>query len=299
MEKAYDVYITKDYEIFKRLVGNRPVAEDRISKIAQSIKEIGWVRNPIVVNENMEVVDGQGRLTALERLGLPVEYIIAKGAGTKECIRMNMNMINWKLPDFIRSYAEQGNVNYQRLLELLENYAGGNLNIITTAVYRVSKSKHREIKDGSLQLTAEQFENAKKSLDYIQPILEELDLKRLPGSYIRLMQTLIYYFGYDEVDKKRLKEKVLKYMYSARPWVTNPDCEREVEDAYNYHALYSDKQSIAYLVKEERMRRRAELNAEAGENAKKRVRKGIQGFLTDEQLEQIGGVKNESMDAHN
>ena len=121
-ETTYSVYVTKAYDKFKRLTGNRDIPEDRISKIVESIQKVGWVRNPIVVNEKMEVIDGQGRLTALQRLGLPVEYIIAEGAGTEECIQMNMNMINWKLPDFIKSYAEQGNVNYQRLLSLMQLY---------------------------------------------------------------------------------------------------------------------------------------------------------------------------------
>ena len=151
-EEAYKVYTTKDYSIFKRLVGNRDIPESRISKIVESIQTIGWVHNPIIVNEKMEVIDGQGRLTALQRLKMPVEYIIAEGAGNKECIYMNMNMVNWKLPDFIKSYAEQGNENYQRLLSLMERYANGNLDIISTAVYRLSKSKHRDIKKGTTSI---------------------------------------------------------------------------------------------------------------------------------------------------
>ena len=174
---AYNVYTTKDYSIFKRLVGNRDIPESRISKIIDSIQKIGWVHNPIVVNEKMEVIDGQGRLTALQRLKMPVEYIIAPGASTKECIYMNMNMVNWKLPDFIKSYAEQGNENYQRLLSLMEKYVTGNLDIISTAVYRVSKSKHRDIKEGILQLTQEQYEAAIPRLEFIKPILEKIDEK--------------------------------------------------------------------------------------------------------------------------
>ena len=182
----------------------------------------------------MEGIDGQGRLTALQRLKMPVEYIVAEGAGNKECIYMNMNMVNWKLPDFIKSYAEQGNENYQRLLGLMEKYANGNLDIISTAVYRVSKSKHRDIKQGILQLTEEQAKAAIPRLEYIKPILEKIDEKKLPGSIVTLMQTLIYYFDYPEVDKERLAYSVEKYIYNATPWVLNTDCEREVENCYNY-----------------------------------------------------------------
>lgn len=281
MEKveAYKVYTTKDYSIFKRLVGNRDIPESRISKIVESIQTIGWVHNPIIVNENMEVIDGQGRLTALQRLKMPVEYIIAEGAGNKECIYMNMNMVNWKLPDFIKSYAEQGNENYQRLLSLMEKYAGGNLDIISTAVYRVSKSKHRDIKQGTLQLTEEQAKAAVPRLEFIKPILEKIDERKLPGSLVTLMQTLIYYFDYPEVDKDRLAYSVEKYIYNSTPWVLNTDCETEVENCYNYGLGLEKKICIAHLVKEERMRRQVELNKANQERAFERTQKGVQGFI--------------------
>ena len=293
-EKIYNVYVTRDYGIFKRLVGNRDIPESRISKIVESIQTIGWIHNPIIVNEKMEVIDGQGRLTALQRLKMPVEYIIAEGAGNKECVYMNMNMVNWKLPDFIKSYAEQGNENYQRLLSLMEKYADGNLNIIFTAIYRISKAKTREIKSGILQLTEEQYEAAIPRLEYIKPILEEIDDKKLPGSVTTLMQTLIYYYDYPEVDKERLKYSVEKYIYNATPWVLNTDCEKEVENCYNYALSLEKKLSIAYLVKEERRRRKIELNKASSERAFARTQKGIQGFITAQE-----GENDESMDTHN
>lgn len=279
METAYEVYVTKDYSKFKRLVGNRDIPEFRINKIVNSIQEIGWVHNPIVVNEKMEIIDGQGRLTALERLGLPVEYIIAPGAGTKECIRMNMDMVNWKQADFIKSYAEQGNENYQRLLDLTQHYANGNLHIICTALFRISKPKHREIKNGTLQITKEQYEMAVPRLKYVQPLLEKLDQNKLPGSIIMLMQSLIYYYDYEEVDKRRLARNVEKYIYNASPWVTNQDCEREVETAYNYNVKFSKKQFIQHLIKEERMRKQVELNKANSERAYARTQKGVSGFI--------------------
>ena len=277
---AYNVYTTNDYSIFKRLPGNRDIPESRISKIVESIQSIGWVHNPIIVNEKMEVIDGQGRLTALQRLKMPVEYVVAPGAGNKECIYMNMNMVNWKLPDFVKSYAEQGNENYQRLLSLMERYANGNLNIISTALYRISKAKLRDIKEGTLQLTEEQYKAAIPRLEYIKPLLDKLDPKKLPGSIIMLMQTLVYYYDYEEVNKERLLYSVEKYIYNASPWVNNIDCEKEIENAYNYGLGLEKKMCIAHLIKEERMRRQIELNKANQERAYERTQKGVQGFMT-------------------
>lgn len=276
-EKAYDVYVTKDYSIFKRLPGNRDIPESRISKIVASIQEVGWIHNPIIVNEKMEVVDGQGRLTALQRLHLPIEYIIAPGIGNKECICMNMNMVNWTVPDFIKSYAEQGDENYQRLLTLMDNYANGNLSVISTALYRISKPRHREIKAGTLQLTREQYEEALPRLRFIKPLLDNINDKRLPGSFVTLLQTAIYYYDYDEVDKDRLLQSIEKYIYNAQPWVSNEDCEREVENVYNYNMKLENRIFIAHLLREERMKRKIELGRD---KITDRVQKGVKGFIS-------------------
>lgn len=276
---AYCVYTTRDYSKFKRVIGNRDIPESRINKIIDSIQKIGWIHNPIVVNENMEVIDGQGRLTALQRLKMPVEYIMAPGAGAKECVYMNMNIMNWRLSDFVKSYAEQGNENYKRMVNLMNNYANGNLDIISTAVYRISKSKHRDIKEGTLQLTEEQYKMAIPRLEFIEPLLNRINIKKLPGSFVTLMQTLIYYFDYSEVDKDRLAYCVEKYIYNATPWVLNTDCEKEVENIYNYKMKWESKVSIAHLIKEERMRRQLEINKANQERAFERTQKGIQGFV--------------------
>lgn len=287
---AYEVYTTDNYEIFKRLLGNRDVSENRISRIVESIQKVGYIHNPIIVNEKMEVIDGQGRLTALQRLHLPVEYIIAPGTGTKECVFMNRNMINWKLTDYIKSFAEQGNENYKRMLDLMNKYANGNLDIISTAVYRLSKAKHRDIVEGSLQLTEDQYNTAVPRLEFIQPILNEIDEKRLPGSIVILMQTLIYYFDYPEVDKDRLTYSVKTYIYTTFPWVANTDCEREVENIYNHNRRLENKVSIAHLIKEERVKRQLELNRANRLRALKRVEKGTKGFSMNTETEE--GNKN-------
>ncbi|WP_299997811.1 ParB N-terminal domain-containing protein, partial [uncultured Clostridium sp.] len=72
MEKQKTIQNTKDYLIFKKLEGNRPVVNRRVNKIIASIQNVGYITSPLIVNEKMEVIDGQGRLEALEQLKMPV-----------------------------------------------------------------------------------------------------------------------------------------------------------------------------------------------------------------------------------
>ena len=89
------------------------------------------------------------------------------------------------------------------------------------------------------------------------------------------------------MDKDRLKYSVEKYIYNATPWVLNTDCEKEVENAYNYGLGLDKKICIAHLIKEETMRRQVELNKANQERAFERTQKGISGFLSKEEIEAI------------
>lgn len=112
----FKVYMTTDYKKFKRLLGNRDVSEQRIKRIIESIQQIGFLNSAIIVNERMEVIDGQARLEALKRLKLPVYYCSHNGAGINECLLLNQKQKNWSCDDYCKSYMEQGNENYHKLM---------------------------------------------------------------------------------------------------------------------------------------------------------------------------------------
>ena len=62
----YEILETTDYGMFKPLLGNRDRKSE--SKIIDSIQRVGYIISPLIVNEKMEVIDGQNRLAALESL---------------------------------------------------------------------------------------------------------------------------------------------------------------------------------------------------------------------------------------
>ena len=102
-KKIAVVYETKNYAKFKIIEGNRPI--DHAKKIIESISEIGMLWQPILVNEKFEIIDGQGRFLAMKTLGIPVIYIIQNGLNTKHVRYLNKNATNWKINDYIHSYA--------------------------------------------------------------------------------------------------------------------------------------------------------------------------------------------------
>lgn len=163
------IMVTDDYSMFKNLEGNRAVKDKRVDKIVQSILKIGYITSPILVNEKMEVIDGQGRLSALERLNMPVEYIVQEGIGIEECRQMNIHRSNWTDYDYVCSYATRGDENYQRLQSLMDRFDLPSAVIIGAANGGVGDfigQNLRSIRKGAFKLSEKDKERAKWELDY-------------------------------------------------------------------------------------------------------------------------------------
>lgn len=226
------VQSTKNYKQFKKLIGNRKVSESRVKKIINSIQKVGYISNPIIVNEKMQVIDGQGRLEALERLGLPVEYIVKEGIGIDECISMNVFQTNWNLMDYIVSYASRGNDNYVKLLKLHRDYNDFSLNALATALYGISKFYTKTITDGEFVVSDEIIEQAEERLDYVRKF--SATIKKMQVNRDCLKQGILYLTNIDGVDLEDFYERFEKDGLLLKPFHTIKECMMALEDLYNY-----------------------------------------------------------------
>jgi len=111
------VYQTNDLSTFKTLPGNRVPNLQHINRLIYSIKKYGMKCNPILVNERLEVIDGQHRLEAAKSAGTYVYYIIVPGYHLAEVHTLNLNQKNWAKTDYMEGYANMGIEPYVKLRE--------------------------------------------------------------------------------------------------------------------------------------------------------------------------------------
>lgn len=109
------VYKTNDLSIFKTIDGNRVPNLQHIKRLADSIRIYGMKCNPILVNEKMQVIDGQHRLMAAKEVGSFVYYIILNGYTLSEVHTLNLNQKNWSKKDYMEGYANMGIESYIKL----------------------------------------------------------------------------------------------------------------------------------------------------------------------------------------
>lgn len=232
-EKVNSVYRTDNYSMFKRLDGNRDVLEARVKRLVKSIQNNGYIQNPVIVNEKYEVIDGQGRVEALKRLGLPVDYIIVPGLGVSECVVMNQNLTNWTMTDYIKSYAELGNEAYVYFYALLKRYKGKALgfDVINNAITGRAISDSNLIKEGRFSCTDKQYEEAIKILDYdatCRPFL-----RYAGGRPDKYMVAINFCYHHPEVDKHLLRKRLEQHQVELVGVSSVPNALQIIENVYN------------------------------------------------------------------
>jgi hypothetical protein len=131
------VNVTTDYDMFIKHDGNRKVNELNLNKLVKSMKKKTLI-SPIIVNENLEVIDGQHRLAALEKLKQPVYYVKISGYGLPEMQILNSVSKNWTSDDFMESYIDLGYEDYKRYKEFKVRYGFGHTE--TAAILQNKKS---------------------------------------------------------------------------------------------------------------------------------------------------------------
>jgi uncharacterized protein YutD len=166
-----------------------------------------FIINPIMVNENLEIIDGQHRFTASKELGLPIYYIVEQGGRLEDVQVLNTNTKNWTLSDYIDSYCNLGNENYLKIKEFISIFPDLSISSCVDILtdYLNSNYGRKSLRNGSLVI-----KNYEKSLLFATQIIE---LKNYIDFYnhcnfIRAMMTIVKIKGYNN---NQMYEKIKLY----------------------------------------------------------------------------------------
>lgn len=109
------IQTTQDYSLFRRIKGNRQVSKPHVNRLLEAIKNDPQTItfNPIIVNNEMEIIDGQHRFEAIKNVELPVHYIQVDDLGLDTVQKLNSISKMWSPMDYARSFAENGSEDYR------------------------------------------------------------------------------------------------------------------------------------------------------------------------------------------
>ena len=232
MSAPNKVYTTSNYGMFKSLTANRGINRRRVSKVADGIRTVGQIV-PIIVNEKYEIIDGQARLEACKQLNIPISYVIKTDIGIKECRNVNTTGTRWTAADYIKSYAESGNINYQYLDLLLKRFrALGSQDVISAVQGRFSNARH--IQNGDFLCDETRYMEATDVLAFEESLLNVL--KATNGRTDLYKHALGFCAVHPKIDNAKLFSQIMKYRISLVPISTVEQALTVIEQIYNRSA---------------------------------------------------------------
>tara|TARA_R110001606_G_scaffold389707_1_gene556045 strand:- start:81 stop:854 length:774 start_codon:yes stop_codon:yes gene_type:complete len=189
---TFDVFITEDLDRFELMRGNRPPNPQHVEHLAKNIEKFGMLCNPILVNEDMQVIDGQHRLLAAKKIGVSIYYIIVKGYNLEQVKALNLKQKNWTKIDFLNSYADMGIESYVFIRQFMQRH----LFILNTCLIlleaRASTNTYRgtgtsgKFKEGTVKLG-----DIKKAELYAEQLKILQSYHNLKGRFNAIMITIL------------------------------------------------------------------------------------------------------------
>ena len=240
------VNVTSDLNIFKFLTGNRPPNPQHIKRLAASIKENGMLCNPILVNENHEIIDGQHRYLAAKEVNSPVYYIIAKGYALSQVHTLNINQKNWTSKEFLEGYVDMGLKDYILLKDFWTEHNWLTLSDAISICSNTTSStamlgSKRVLKNGKIEGKVKDFKcGTWKARDMNKAQENALKIK-LIEPYFKdgynssvFVGTMLSLFNNSNFDHSHFMNKLRIQPTALVKNATRQQCEMLIEDIYNF-----------------------------------------------------------------
>jgi hypothetical protein len=121
VESEVKIWVATDYSKFKLNEFNR--VPSHYKKVRDSIREKDYTMyQPILVDKEMNIVDGQNRFLACKELGKPIYFIVSRDIKIYAAAEINQASKNWGINDYVEHYAKRHREPYIRMMDLAAKY---------------------------------------------------------------------------------------------------------------------------------------------------------------------------------
>ena len=236
------IYETKDFSKFTFEKTNRAVDPAHVQEIKESIREKGFLTQPILVGSNGVIKEGQHRYTACKELDHPILFIIDDEITMDDIQTMNSTHENWKTLTYVKHHAADNIASYIYIMKLfnrfnttLQHSEVFNLNHIFMALFNKEKLKpEKKVAAGLLSVTEQMYETAYKKLEWVESIINyyrDQNLK-FKGSVSSMIFALIWCYGYVKIPNDRVYEIIVHNFQESQDWSRTESCLNEINRIY-------------------------------------------------------------------
>lgn len=250
MNKHYrNSYITDEYDKFKYDEGNRDIDKKHVTQLVQSIQEHGYIGQPITVDNNMTIIDGQHRFLALRSLGMDVPYEVLNTNNDDACFITNSTSKNWTNDDYIKHWIAKGRKSYVYLKDIKDKWPTMPWQVIFTAF---NKLRTNTLRDGTFECSRTDAVIAENAIAYAEsyrPILQDaLGTKK----FVFHFPALVYCYREPLIDNDLLYRKMALHVSMIKPVANAHQCMEQIEAIYNFKARDASRLHIVAMYEDNR-----------------------------------------------
>lgn len=152
-QKKTSIQSTTDYDIFTSFTSNREIDEKHVAQLVKSIESRNLLHiNPILVDNQMRIIDGQHRLEAARILKVAIYYIVSDSVDRLDISKLNSNQKNWSTIDYITFYTVEGNTEFLKLSKFINTYPEITISAVITIISGRFTRNTSNIKNGVLDV---------------------------------------------------------------------------------------------------------------------------------------------------
>ncbi len=226
---------TKNYDMFRLREDNREKGIDNIhvNRLMASIKARNLLElRPIIVNKDLEVIDGQHRLEAAKKLALDIYYEMKEDLRSEDIIIMNISK-SWGMGDFLNYYCKNGYKEYQKLNSFIKKH-----NLTVKIALMITSGRSDNIRDqyrfGNYVFPEDDYD---EFLSYCWDTIKLI--KKLNGhspftSSARFWTSLIKVVSYPEFKFQKWTDNVKKMSEKMCAKATQKDYYKVMQEIYNW-----------------------------------------------------------------
>lgn len=225
------IYSTINYDRFRFREDNRTVKENNVTAKMESILNMGQ-RQPITVDQDYYVIDGQHRLEACRRLNIPVLFLVEQRmTSTTEIAELQSTSVKWNVADYTKSFSATGDENYKLYRRFSEKYPefSHTCRILMLSNKSVrNKTDEQVFKSGSFQV-----KSYTKAVDIAEK-LRELSQFYKGFNKRGFVCAMIHMLQHPHFDFSRLLRKMPKRCKEIMDFSRTEDYLDTLQDVYNW-----------------------------------------------------------------
>lgn len=219
---------TTDYKIFKDVASNRDVDRLHVKKLEKSIREKNLLAlNPIIVNEKMEVLDGQHRLEAAKKLKVEIYYVVSNEIHHDDISKLNSNKKNWTLMDYINYFTVKGVKEFKDLSKLINEFPDYPPTFLIAVASGDGSKQRQNILNGRLVMDG--LAEARQIIGYIGDFAQHFD--HCTGS--RFLEAMLFICNTGLYDHNTMLTKLQRNPGALVPCANKKQYVKLLQEIYN------------------------------------------------------------------